>query len=304
MGGLIACNILVGRAMAPLGAVAAMLTRLQQSRMALKSLDLLMQLPTERQADDGPLQQGRLIPTIGFERVSFQYPNAETLALSNVSLKIEKGERVGIIGRVGSGKSTLGRLIQGLYPPLQGAVKVNDIDIRQLDVADLRRMIGYVSQDNYLFYGSVRENIALGMPFATDAAVANAAEVAGVMDFLRLHPAGFNLQVGERGMNLSGGQRQLITIARALLLDPELLILDEPTSAMDNATESALRERLLGQLTDRTLILITHRFSMLPLVERLVVMDHGRIVADGPKNRILADLKNDRVRIDTGGGGR
>jgi ATP-binding cassette, subfamily C, bacterial LapB len=142
------------------------------------------------------------------------------------------------------------------------------------------------------------------MPLATDSAIANAAEVAGVMDFLRAHPAGFGLQVGERGMNLSGGQRQLVTIARALLLDPELLILDEPTSAMDNATENALRERLIPQLADKTLILITHRFSMLPLVERLVVMDHGRIVADGPKNRILADLKYDRIRIDGGEGGR
>jgi ATP-binding cassette subfamily C protein LapB len=304
MGGLIACNILVGRAMAPLGAVAALLTRLQQSRMALKSLDLLMQLPTERQADDTPLHQGSLCPSISFEQVSFQYPNAETLALNNVSLRVEKGERVGIIGRVGSGKSTLGRLVQGLYTPLKGAVKVGEVDIRQVDVADLRRMMAYVSQDNYLFYGSVRENIALGAPFATDAAIANAAEMAGVSDFLRAHPAGFGLQVGERGMHLSGGQRQLVTIARALLLDPELLILDEPTSAMDNATESALRQRLLHQLTDKTLILITHRFSMLPLVERLVVMDHGRIVADGPKNRILADLKSDRIRTDNGGGGR
>lgn len=304
MGGLIACNILVGRAMAPLGAVAALLTRLQQSRMALKSLDLLMQLPTERQADDTPLQQGSLTPNIGFEQVSFQYPNAETLALNNVSLRIEKGERVGIIGRVGSGKSTLGRLVQGLYTPLKGAVKVGEVDIRQLDVADLRRMMAYVSQDNYLFYGSVRENIALGVPFAADAAIADAAEMAGVSDFLRAHPSGFGLQVGERGMNLSGGQRQLITIARALLLDPELLILDEPTSAMDNATESALRERLMPQLAGKTLILITHRFSMLPLVERLVVMDHGRIVADGPKNQILADLKSDRIRTENGGGGR
>lgn len=304
MGGLIACNILVGRAMAPLGSVAAMLTRLQQSRMALKSLDLLMQLPTERTRSDGHHDYGELQPRVCFEQVIFQYPAAETLALNNVSMEIEPGEKVGIIGRVGSGKSTLGRLIQGLYHPLQGAVKVGDIDIRQLDVADLRRMIGYVSQDNYLFYGSVRDNIALGAPYADDRAVARAAEVAGVMDFLRAHPSGFGLQVGERGMNLSGGQRQLVTIARALLLNPELLILDEPTSAMDNATESALRTRLMPQIKEKTLILITHRFSMLPLVERLIVMDHGRIVADGPKNKILADLKSERIHIGGGEGGR
>ena len=296
MGGLIACNILVGRAMAPLGAVAAVLTRLQQSRMALKSLDLLMQIPNERPEGKAYMHYEDLEPTIIFDQATFQYPEAETLALSNLTLHIGKGEKVGVIGRVGSGKSTIGRLCQGLYHPQQGAVKVGGIDIRQMDIADLRRKIGYVSQDNYLFYGTIKDNITLGLPYADDRAVLEAANAAGVMDFLRAHPAGFGLQVGERGMNLSGGQRQAVTIARALLQDPDILILDEPTSSMDSSTEMMFKRRLRGRIKNKTLILITHRFSMLSLVDRLIVVDGGRLVAEGPKEEVLAALRNDKIR--------
>jgi ATP-binding cassette subfamily C protein LapB len=302
MGGLIACNILVGRAMAPLGAVAAILTRLQQSRIALKSLDLLMKIPNERPEGKAFVRQKEINASIAFQQVTFQYAGVETLALNNVTLNIGKGEKVGIIGRMGSGKSTLGRLCQGLYHPRQGAVKVGGVDIQQLDIADLRRKVGYVSQDNYLFYGTVKENIALGMPYADDQAILRAAEVAGVTDFLRLNPAGFGLQVGERGMNLSGGQRQAVTIARALLQSPDILILDEPTSSMDNATEAMLRHRLIEEVREMTLILMTHRHSMLSLVDRLVVIDAGRIIADGPKAKVLEDLKNERVRHIRDGG--
>ena len=296
MGGLIACNILVGRAMAPLGAVAAVLTRLQQSRMALKSLDLLMQIPNERPEGKAYMHYEDLEPTIIFDQVTFQYPDAETLALSNLTLHIGKGEKVGIIGRVGSGKSTIGRLCQGLYHPQQGAVKVGGVDIRQMDIADLRGKIGYVSQDNYLFYGTIKDNITLGLPHADDRAILEAANAAGVMDFLRAHPAGFGLQVGERGMNLSGGQRQAVTIARALLQDPDFLILDEPTSSMDNSTEMMFKRRLRGRIQNKTLILITHRFSMLSLVDRLIVVDAGKLVAEGPKEEVLTALRNDKIR--------
>jgi ATP-binding cassette subfamily C protein LapB len=297
MGGLIACTILAGRAMAPLGAVAALLTRLQQSRMALKSLDLLMKIPNERAEDKVFVRYPDLKPDVTFNQVTYQYPNAEILALNNITLHLRAGEKVAIIGRVGSGKSTIGRLCQGLYHPKQGAAKIGGIDIRQLDPADLRRMIGYVSQDNYLFYGSIKENITLGMPYADDQAILRAAQIAGVADFLRMHPQGFGLQVGERGMNLSGGQRQAVAIARALLQDPEILILDEPTSSMDNASESLFCRRLQEVIKDKTLILITHRHSMLSLVDRLIVLDNGRIVANGPKDKVLADLRNERVRV-------
>ncbi len=295
LGGLIACNILVGRAMAPLGAVAAMLTRLQQSRMALKSLDLLMKQPNERPIDREFIQAQNLQPSLSFEDVHFQYPNTQTAALNGVNLHIKPGEKVAVLGRTGSGKSTLGRLCMGLYEPQQGSVKLDGVDLRQLHVADLRNHIGYVSQDNYLFYGSIRDNIAFGAPYVDGAAILSAANLAGVTDFVKGHPAGFDWQVGERGMSLSGGQRQAVTIARALLLDPDILVLDEPTSAMDNNAEVALRQRLLSILGEKTLLLFTHRTSLLHLVDRIVVMDAGKVVADGPKADVLKALKSGQV---------
>jgi ATP-binding cassette subfamily C protein LapB len=233
MGALIGCNILAGRAMAPLSQIAAMLSRLQQSRMALKSLDMLMKAPLERSEDQTYFDYSGLSHDIRLEQLTFKYPGAERYALENVNLHIRPGERVGVIGKMGSGKSTLGRLCVGLYQPVEGAVKVGGVDIRQLDVADLRARTGYVSQDNYLFYGSVRDNIALGQPDLDDRMILRAATLAGVTEFVRTHPAGFGMPVGERGMALSGGQRQAVVIARALLHDPEILIMDEPSSNMD-----------------------------------------------------------------------
>lgn len=296
MGGLIACNMLASRAMAPLSQVAAMLARLQQSRMALKSLDMLMNLPTERPEDRPYVDFGPLEHSLVFESVSFAYPGSERLALENVNTTIRPGERVGIIGRMGSGKSTLGRLAIGLYQPRDGAVRFGGVDIRQMDMADLRSRVGYLAQDNYLFYGSVRDNIAIGVPNADDRMILRAATIAGVVDFVRGHPAGFGMPVGERGMALSGGQRQAVALARSLLHDPDVLILDEPSSNMDNSSEMALKRRLAEILDKKTLILVTHRVSMLDLVDRLVVLDHGRVVADGPKQAVLAALRGDQVR--------
>jgi len=295
LGGLIACNILVGRAMAPLGAVAAMLTRLQQSRIALSSLEQLMELPNERPLGQEFIRARDLKPSLEFENIQFQYPNSQVPALQGVTLRIRPGERVGIIGRTGSGKSTIGRLCLGLYQPQQGSVRMGGIDLRQLHVADVRHRIGYVSQDNQLFYGSIRENITFGAPYVDGQAILRAANLAGVTDFVRTHPAGFDWQVGERGANLSGGQRQAVGIARALLLDPDILILDEPTSAMDNASEAIFRQRLASVLKEKTLLIFTHRTSMLQLVDRLVVMDGGKIVADGPKVDVLKALRDGKI---------
>jgi ATP-binding cassette subfamily C protein LapB len=297
LGGLIACNILVGRAMAPLGAVAAMLTRLQQSRAALKSLEQLMELPNERPLGQEFIRAKDLLPSLEFDKVQMQYPAAQVAALQEVSLQIGAGERVGIIGRTGSGKSTLGRLCLGLYQPQEGSVRLGGIDLRQLHVADLRHRIGYVSQDLQLFYGSIRDNITFGAPYADGPAILRAASLAGVTDFVRGHPAGFDWQVGERGASLSGGQRQAVAIARALLLDPEILIFDEPTSAMDNAAEAQFRQRLGATLEGKTLLLFTHRTSMLELVDRVIVMDGGRVVADGPKNDVLKALRDGNIAV-------
>ena len=295
MGGLIACNILAGRAMAPLSQVAAMLARLQQSRMALKSLDLLMNLPSETKDAHTHFDYSGIEGTLQVEDLVFSYPGAERDALRNVQLSISHGEKIGVIGKMGSGKSTLGRLMVGLFDPKEGAVKLGGVDIRQLDVADLRSRIGYVSQDNYLFYGSVRDNIALGTPDADDRMLLRAADIAGVTDFIKNHPAGFGMPVGERGMALSGGQRQAVAIARALLHDPGILILDEPTSNMDNASEARMKARIRQACQEKTLILVTHRMTMLDLVDRLLVVDGGRIVADGPRDRVLESLRKDRV---------
>lgn len=301
MGGLIACNMLAGRAMAPLSQVASMLTRLQQSRMALKSLDLLMSLETEQPESGHFVDFGHLEHSLSMEALSFKYPGTERFALDKINLHVRPGEKVGVIGRMGSGKSTLGRMSVGLYKPTEGAVKLGGVDIRQLDMVELRSRIGYVSQDNYLFYGTVRENISFGAVNADDRMILRAANISGVTDFVRAHPAGFGMPVGERGMSLSGGQRQSVAIARALLQDPDILILDEPSSNMDNSSELALKQRLAATLGNKTLILVTHRMSMLDLVERLVVMDGGRIVADGPKNAVLNALRNEQLRVTDGG---
>lgn len=296
MGALVAATILTGRALAPLGAIAAMLTRLQQSRVALKALDSLMRMPVERPPDKRFLHRPGLAGQIDFKGVSFSYPGQQGEALANVSFGIQPGERVGILGRIGSGKSTIARLMMGLYEAAEGSVLIDGTDIRQIDPADLRRSIGYVSQDNFLFYGTVRENIAFGAPHVDDQAILRAAHVGGVTDFLRSHPVGFDLQVGERGMALSGGQRQAVVIARALLLDPPIIVLDEPTSCMDNSTEAAFKQRLEQVLGDKTLVLVTHRSSLLSLVDRLIIVDNGLIVANGPKDQVLEALKGGQVR--------
>ncbi len=296
MGGLIACNMLAGRAMAPLSQIAGMLNRLQQSRMALKSLDLLMNLETEQPESGNYVDFGYLEHSLTLEEVSFKYPGTERFAMERVNIHVRPGDKVGIIGRMGSGKSTFGRMCVGLFKPTEGAVKLGGVDIRQLDMVDLRSRVGYVSQDNYLFYGTVRENISFGSVNADDRMILRAANISGVTDFVRAHPAGFGMPVGERGMSLSGGQRQSVAIARALLNDPDILIMDEPSSNMDNSSELALKQRLAATLGNKTLILITHRLSMLDLVDRLVVMDGGRIVADGPKNAVLNALRNQQMR--------
>ena len=296
MGALVAVTILTGRALAPLGAIAGMLTRLQQSRVALKALDELMKHPVERPADKTFLHRPRLKGEFEFTNVRFNYPGQQTLALDGCSFKVSPGERVAILGRIGSGKSTVARIMMGLYEQQEGKVLADGTDLRQIDPVDLRKNIGYVSQDNYLFFGSVKENIAFGAPHVDDETVIRAASVAGVTDFLRAHPQGFDLQVGERGMGLSGGQRQAVVIARALLLDPPIILLDEPTSQMDNSTEQALKRRLDHVLPGKTVILVTHRSSLLSLVDRLIILDKGRVVADGPKEDVLNALKKGQIR--------
>ena len=290
MGGLIGCNILLGRAMAPLLQIAALLTRLQNSMVSLAALNTIMALPSENQNELGGMDFGRLRPAFSLEEVSFSYPGAERLSLDKVTLTVRAGERVGIIGPMGSGKSTLGKLLIGLYQPSAGAVKLDGVDIRQLSTADVRGRVGVLPQDIVLFYGSIHDNISLGDPTLTDHLIMRAAGLAGALDFIRGNPAGFGAQVGEQGRNLSGGQRQAVALARALARDPEILLLDEPTSNMDTASEAVVQRRLLTAIQGKTLVLITHRLSMLKIVDRLVVLEEGRVTHDGPRDEVLQIL--------------
>lgn len=292
MGGLIGCNILVGRALAPIMQMASLLTRYQNSRISLRSLDTIMDLPTEDSEGPSGVDFGNLEPSFSMDRLTFAYPGAERLALDNVTLHIKAGEKVGIVGRMGSGKSTLGRLLIGLYQPRDGAVRFGDVDIRQLPIADLRGRVGFLPQDVVLFYGTIRDNITLGDPTINDHRLLRAASLAGITEFVRSHPSGFAAQVGEQGKSLSGGQRQAVGLARALVRDPDVLILDEPTSNMDNASEQAIRRQLAATLQDKTLILITHRLSMLDIVDRLIVMEGGRVILDGPRDQVLSRLRH------------
>nr|ART36357.1 C794 [uncultured bacterium] len=295
VGGLIACVMLAGRALSPLAQVAGLLVRFDQSMAALRSVNQIMQLPVERPPERNFLHRPVLQGAIEFSNVSFSYPGQQIMALDNISLRIAPGERVAVIGRIGSGKSTLEKLILGLYEPTAGAVLLDGIDLRQIDPADVRRNIGYVPQDVTLFFGSLRDNIALAAPQADDETVLRAAELAGVMSFVSRHPAGLEQQIGERGEGLSGGQRQAVAIARGMLLEPPLLIMDEPTNSMDNSSEEQFKNRLMPLLDGRTLLLVTHRASLLSLVGRVIVMDGGRIVADGPKDQVLEALRGGRL---------
>ncbi|MGD9538732.1 MAG: type I secretion system permease/ATPase [Alphaproteobacteria bacterium] len=297
MGGLIAASILSGRAMAPMAQVAGLLARLHQSMSSLRALTRLMNMPTERPVERRFISRTNIRGQLEFKGVSFSYPEQKISALEKISFYVDAGEKVGIIGRIGSGKSTISRLITGLYQPSEGAILLDGTDIRQLDPAEMRRRMGCVQQDPFLFSGTVRENISIGAPHIDDSVILRAATLAGVDDFLKRHPMGYDLPVGEHGRQISGGQRQSIAIARALLLDPPVLVLDEPTSSMDNASEARFRARLAQIVTNKTLILITHRSSMLQLVDRLIVLDGGRVVADGPKAQVLNSLMQGEIRV-------
>ncbi len=295
MGGLIACSILSGRTLAPLAQVVGLLTRFNQSMTALKALDQLVQLPVERPQNKIFLHRPSLQGAIEFRDVSFKYPNQKINALNSLSFKTEPGEKIGLIGRIGSGKTTIEKLILSLFTPDEGSVLIDGADTRQLDPAELRNNIGYIPQDIFLFFGNVRENIAMGLPNANDDAILKAATIAGVDDFVRQHPSGYDMSVGEGGHEVSGGQRQAIAIARALVRDPQMLIFDEPTAMMDHAAESRFITRLRGALGDKTLMLITHRMSLLTWVDRIIVIEGGKAVADGPRDEVLKALSGSQI---------
>ncbi len=287
VGGLIACTIISGRAMAPLGQVAMLLSRYNQAMVALESLNEIMELPVERGVGQTFLSRSDVKGDVRFDNVSFSYPNVNVAAIDDVSFHIKPGEKIAFIGPIGSGKTTISRLIAGLYEPTDGSVLLDNTDLRQIDPSDVRSHIGVVMQEVLLFQGSVRDNIAMGAPFADDAMILEAAQLAGVHEFVSRHPQGYDWMVGERGQALSGGQRQAIGLARALITNPRILILDEPTSMMDMQAEKMFMHRLGTVLADKTMILITHRPTLLSLVNRVVILGNGKIVKDESKDDVL-----------------
>ena len=297
MGGLIACYMLSGRALSPLASLSGLMTRYQQAKVTMVSTDQMIELPQERNFEERPLSRRTLQGAIECRGLNFTYPNQQNMALKNINLVIKPGEKIGIIGRSGSGKSSLAKLIVGLYQPDSGALLVDGVDIRQIDVSELRHNVGYVPQDIQLLAGTLRDNLVSGARYVEDEVVLQAAELAGVHEFARLHPQGYELQVGERGQNLSGGQRQNVALARALLLNPPILLLDEPTSAMDNTGEERLKQRLQAVVENKTVVLVTHRASLLSLVDRLLVIDRGQILADGPKAVVMEALKKGQISV-------
>ncbi|WP_152220469.1 type I secretion system permease/ATPase [Pseudomonas sp. SCB32] len=293
-GALVGMVLLSGRALAPLASAVGLAVRYQQAKTALASLNQLMEIPTVRDSNRRYLEAPKNA-TLSLRKLKFSYPappmQPRPTVLNNVSLGIKHGERVAIVGSIGSGKSTLLRLMARLYQPVEGQVLINGIDAEQIDPADWNAIVGYVGQDARLFFGSLRENLVIGNPSATGEEILRVVQLTGLDSVVAGHPLGFDRPVGEMGQALSGGQRQLVALARSLLLNPQVLLLDEPTSGMDMQTERLFLQRLEAATQGRTVVIVTHRFSVLEQIDRLIVVDSGQIVADGPKDEVLRALQ-------------
>lgn len=304
-GAIIAAVMLSSRTIAPMGQIALTLARLRQALFSLKILNRIMEQPEDTPRTVGFVNREVAEGSVEFRNVEFNYPMSEQKALAGLTFKVRAGERVGIIGRIGSGKTTIGRLVGGLYPPAGGSLLIDGIDVRQYHPAEVRAAVGIAGQSSDLLSGSVKENLLLGRPDATDEDIVAAAAATGVNEIVARHPRGFDMPVGERGNNLSGGQKQAVVMARLLLTKPKIVFLDEPSGAMDLASERQLIAKL-AQAFDRTttLLVATHRFSMLELVDRLIVVDQGRVVADGPKARVIAELQKRARATEQQGSGQ
>lgn len=289
MGAIIAIVMLASRSLAPVGQLAFLMTRGRQAFVTLNSLQQLMDRDDERDKGSRSITPEVRDGRLQLDHVGFRYPDTERESLADVSLSIEPGERVGLIGRVASGKSTLGRVLCGLYDPTTGSYRIDGLESRQYDPHDLRSTLRFVGQDAELFSGTVRENLLVGASDADDASIIDAVRRSGADEFLGRDTAGFDFHIGERGSRLSGGQRSFLVLARALMTPAHLLFLDEPTGAMDSQTEKHFVDRLQAAIpASQTLVIATHRMTVLGLVDRLIVMDNGRVVADGPRDEILA----------------
>jgi ATP-binding cassette subfamily C protein LapB len=290
MGALIAAVLLSSRALAPVAQVASLVNKYHAAKSAYRDLDGFMRQPVERPRDKKFLHRPVLHGNVALRDVGFSYPRTQRPVLSGVTLSIREGDKIAVVGRIGSGKSTLVKLLLGFYEPGEGTILLDDTDLRQIDPADLRRNVAYMGQDTALLSGTIRENLVMGRPQATDAEVLAAAEMTGVHDFVRRHPLGYDAPVGERGEGLSGGQRQALALARTLLPGAPMLVLDEPTNAMDAGSEERVLKGLEDYARDKTLIIVTHKPALLRLVNRVIVMEGGRVAADGMRDQVIAAL--------------
>lgn len=286
MGAMIAAVILSGRTLAPLTQLASALSRANGARQAYRSLNALMSEEDGQKNTGQRLSRPRLTGEIEFKNVSYAFSGARSPIIRDLSIKIPAGQKIAVVGRMGSGKSTFARLAAGLIEPTEGSILIDGVDQRQIDKSDLRRNVGVMLQETWLFSGTLRENVQMGFYEYDDQHILNISKISGVDDFVASHSSGYDLQLKEKGEGLSGGQRQSINLARALLHEPNVLILDEPTSSMDTMTENSILERLKFWLKNRTLIVVTHRNSLLKLTERVLVFDQGSVTSDTTPERL------------------
>lgn len=300
MGALIATVILSGRALAPLSQVAGLMIRFQQARMAMQGLEAVIARKTEREPDRSYISLNRSTGALRFENTSFLYAPETPKALNGIDLTISPGERIGVLGAIGSGKSTLLRMAAGLYQPSEGNVMLDDIDLRQIDPADVRSHVSLLPQHPRLFLGSLRENLEMGRTdrLASDEDLVAALARFGLVRLVRSHPHGLERMLGEDGQGLSGGQRQLVALARLSLRNPRVVLLDEPTSGLDPGSEVNALNALGNWVQNRTLLLVTHRLNALALVNRVIVCDQGRVVLDGPRDQVLEMLRQRSMAVE------
>ena len=291
MGGLIGIVILSSRTVAPMGQMAALLTNYSDAKSAYDTINNITKQPMERLSDQHFIERDAFRGKIEFKNVTFSYPESEMPALKEVSFTIQPGEHVGIIGRIGSGKSTIEKLILKLYDTDEGSILIDDVDISQIDPARLRRFVGYVSQDIGLFRGTIKDNILHRSPTASDEELLIASQLSGVDEFVKRHPMGYNMPIGERGQGVSGGQRQSIGIARALISDSPVMLMDEPTNALDQLSETLLMKKFGKAFERKTLILVTQKLSLLSNTPRVIVMHEGKVFLDGPREQVLESLR-------------
>ncbi|ADG94181.1 type I secretion system ATPase [Arcobacter nitrofigilis DSM 7299] len=282
MGAIIASMMLNGRTIAPVSQLVSLIMRYDKTMLSLNNLDEIMKMPVEKE-NKNYISRPNLNGDIEFKNVDFSYKESKYKILNNLNVTIKKGEKVAILGKIGTGKSTLLKLIMNLYEPTNGSILVDEVDVRQIDPIDLRSSIGVVPQEPFLFMGTIKDNITIGEQYVSDEELISVSKIAGLDEFLGRHEAGFDLMVGERGDGLSGGERQSVTLARALISDPNILMLDEPTNSMDSQTEKAFIGKLKNIIDDKTVIIVTHKTSILELVDRVIVLDNGNIIFDGPK---------------------